>query len=198
MSTETTGITYEKLMKSGLMRYPNHSPIVHAIFNPFVTAVIMFVAIMAYVVLADGDWEFAVIVACLAAFFMSMKIAMVGMFLSGHGVGIIKKGKFSVLGLPTVATVILSIPFLLLVFLTYLSFTAPDAEMFGRLRIFCVSFLFGFIVSLLSWRFHTYYETWYGDEYAARMEFKGKGYSDDVIEEKLQVLRNIGILDWKA
>jgi hypothetical protein len=57
-----------------------------------------------------------------------------------------------------------------------------------------VSLLFSFIMSLLSWRFHSYYANWYGSEYVARMEFKSKGNSDEVIETKIKKLKKIGII----
>lgn len=193
LTNKETGITYEKLMNSHFLRFPSHSKIVHTIFNPFMVGAIIFVAVMIYLVIADGDWMFAVMVAGICSMFMSMKIALATMQTSGHGVGIIKKGKLSVLGLPSAATGILGIILFLILAIIYVSFAAPE-EHFERVQMFGISMLFGFVMSLLSWRFHTYYETWYGSEYDARQEFIQKGYTEEVIKEKIALLKKKGIL----
>jgi len=195
-SNTATGMTYSELMKSNFFRFPGHNPIVHRIFNPFVTALIMFVAITAYVKIADGEWTFAIIVAFIASCFMSMKIALATMMIpSGHGVGMVKKGRLSVLGLPTPAVVMFGIILTIILAMNALAFSPGATLDMGRMKMFSVSMLFGFILSICSWRFHTYYETWYGSEYAARMEFKAKGYGDEIIEEKIAALRERGILE---
>lgn len=193
-NNEKSSTTYEKLMNSHFMKHPTHSRIVHAIFNPFIVAAIILVAVTLYIKIADGDWTFALMVGFIASMFLSMKMAMVGQMMNGHGVGIVKKGKLSVLGLPSAAVVMYTIILGLLGTITVISFTANSDVDFGRAQMFGVSMLFGFVMSILSWRLHTYYTTWYGSEYDARMEFKNKGYSDEVIDGKVKKLKEMGIL----
>ena len=186
-------MTYEKLMNSHFLKYPTHSKIVHAIFNPFVVAAIILVATTTYVKIVDGDWMFAIMDGMICSMFLSMKMGLVAMQMSGHGVGMIKKGKLSVLGLPSAAVVMFAIILALLLTITAIGYTAPGGG-FERVQMLGVSMLFGFIMSVLSWRLHSYYTTWYGSEYTARMEFKGKGYSDALIEEKVDKLKKMGII----
>jgi hypothetical protein len=190
------GITYEQLMESNFLKHPTHSKIVHTIFNPFIIAVIILMATTTYVKIADGDWTFALMVGFIASMFMSMKIAMATMIVpAGHGVGMVKKGKLSVLGLPTPAVVMLGIIFLTILGMNYVAFSynGPLGG-FERMKIFGVAMLFGFIMSICSWRFHVYYNMWYGSEYDARLEFKNKGYDDKEIESKVKQLKKQGIL----
>ncbi len=191
---EKSSMTYEKLMNSHFLKYPTHSAIVHAIFNPFIVAAIILVAVTTYIKIVDGDWTFALMVGFIASMFLSMKMAMVGQMMNGHGVGLRKKGKLSVLGLPSAAVVMYTIILGLLVTITAISFFSKSDVDFGRAQMFGVSMLFGFVMSILSWRLHTYYTTWYGSEYEARMEFKNKGYSDEVIAAKVKKLKEMGIL----
>lgn len=187
-------MTYEKLMDSNFIKFPNHSNVVHNLFNPFVVALISFIATGLYTLLMDGDWGFTIIVAMVCAAYMQMKIAFVTMNIHGHGVGIIKKGKFSLLGLPTVVTIMLLIIFTIILLLNIIAYGADTNLDFGRVQIFASSMMFGFIMSMLSWRFHSYYETWYGSEYDARMELTQKGYSGEEIEQQIAALKKKGIL----
>ncbi len=50
------------------------------------------------------------------------------------------------------------------------------------------------VLVLLTWKFHMYYETWYGSDYDARMEFKNRGYNDEQITYAIEQLYKIGIL----
>lgn len=190
---EKSSLTYEELMNSHFLKYPTHSRIVHVIFNPFIVAAIILVATTTYVKIVDGDWGYALMVGMICSMFLSMKMAMVAMQMNGHGVGMIKKGKLSVLGLPSAAVVMYAIILALLTTITVLSYTAPGGG-FERVQQLGVCMLFGFVMSVLSWRLHSYYTTWYGSEYDARMEFKNKGYSDEVVAEKLQKLKKMGVL----
>ena len=192
-NTELSSMTYEKLMNSHFLQHPTHSRILHTIFNPFIVAAIILIATTTYVKIADGDWTFAIMVGMICSLFLSMKMGMVSMQMHGHGVGIIKKGKLSVLGLPNAAVVVWGILLALLTAMTVMAYTAPEGG-FERMQILCVSLLFGFVMSVLSLRLHSYYATWYGSEYDARLEFKNKGYSDEVIADKLKKLKEMGIL----
>jgi len=184
---------YEGLLDSFLIRCPKYNRFAYLIFNPFIVAAIIMIAITVYIKISDGDWSYAVIVGAMASMFMSMKIALVGMQMTGHGVGLIKKGRLSVLGFPNVVVVMLGMILFLLLAITIIGYTAPERN-FERIQLFGTSMLFGFIMSLLSWRLHTYYNTWYASEYLARMEFMSKGYSDEEIEERVKKLKEKGIL----
>ena len=193
INNEKSSMTYEELMNSHFLKYPTHSKIVHAIFNPFVVASIILVATTAYVKIVDGDWVFALMVGGICSMFLSMKMAMVAMQMSGHGVGLIKKGRLSVLGLPTPAVVMFAIIFGLLLTITIIGYTAPNGG-FERVQMLGTSMLFGFIMSVLSWRFHSYYTMWYGSKYDAMMEFKNKGYDEETIKLKVEKLKKMGII----
>ncbi len=193
-NNEKSSMTYEKLMNSHFLKYPTSNPVVYAIFNPFMTALISFVAITAYVKIVDGDWMMALITALVASAFMQMKMSLMFMNVDGHGVGISKRGKLSVMGLPNAAVVMLGILLLIILAINFIAFTADTTLDFARVKMFGVSMLFGYILSICSWRFHTFYDTWYGSEYNARMEFKGKGNTDEQITEKIAKLKEMGIL----
>ncbi len=190
------GITYEQLMESNFLKHPTHNEVVHAIFNPIIIAIIILVTTTTYVKITDGDWIFSLMVGFITSILMSIKLAMATMIIpAGHGVGIVKKGKLSVLGLPNSAVIMFSIILLLILALNYITITYNYSfETFTRIRMFSLSMLFGFILSICSWRFHTYYNTWYGSEYDARLEFKNKGYDDELIENKITKLKKQGIL----
>lgn len=187
-------ITYDELMNSPFMRFPSHSKIVHDIFNPLTVSLIVMITVGTTIMIIDGDGVFAIMLALICGAYAPIKILMVGNQMTGHGVGVVRNGKFSFLGLSTVATIILSILFIVIVSLNYIAFTAPNTQDFQRVQMFSVSMLFSFIMSLLSWRFHTYYETWYGSRYDAILEFKKKGYSDEEIEVKIKKLKKQGIV----
>lgn len=196
LSNKNRQITYEELMDSHFMKYPSHSRIVHVIFNPFIVVAIILVATTGYVKIVDGDWTFALMVGVICSMFLSMKMAMVSMQMSGHGVGMIKKGRLSVLGLPSAAVVMLVIILSLILGIIIVAYTAPEdgLEGFKRVKLMGISMLFGFIMSVCSWRFHSYYTIWYGSEYSARIEFKNKGNSDEEIELKVKKLKKKGII----
>ena len=177
INNEKSSMTYEELMNSHFLKYPTHSKIVHAIFNPFVVASIILVATTAYVKIVDGDWVFALMVGGICSMFLSM----------------IKKGRLSVLGLPTPAVVMFAIIFGLLLTITIIGYTAPNGG-FERVQMLGTSMLFGFIMSVLSWRFHSYYTMWYGSKYDAMMEFKNKGYDEETIKLKVEKLKKMGII----
>ena len=191
---EKSSLTYEELMNSHFMRHPTHSKLVHSIFNPFLIAGIILVSTITYAKVIDGDWILAIMIGMICSLFLSMKMGLVGMMMSGHGVGLVKKGKLSVLGLPSAAVVLYSIVLGLILMIVIISYTSASGSDFKRVQIFGTSMLFGFCMSILSWRFHTYFNTWYGSEYDARMEFKNKGFSENKIEESLKKLKEIGIL----
>lgn len=188
-------ITYEMLMNH-YVKFPNHSLLVHKLFNPYLVMLIVLCVTGITTYVLDGDFMFALIVSFLTACFLGIKMISSFNILHGHGIGIVKTGRFRVIGLPEKAFYVLLVPFVLIVILNILAFTQtsefPSDDM--RLKLFAGSFLFGFIMSLLSWRFHTYYETWYGSEYDARIEFKSKGYSEDLIENSIQELYKKGVL----
>lgn len=187
-------ITYEELMNSHFMKFPTHSKVVHTIFSPWVVCLIIIVVVGTTTYLIDGGIDMAIMTALVAGAYVPMKIAIATMDMDGHGVGLIKKGKISLLGLPTVASVMYFILFAIVTAIIFVAFTDSSGVHFGRVQIFGIAMMCSLIMSLLSWRFHTYYETWYGSEYAARMQFKSKGYSDKVIEDKIRLLKKRNIL----
>ncbi|HWC58034.1 MAG TPA: hypothetical protein VG621_03770 [Candidatus Paceibacterota bacterium] len=196
LSNKKRQITYEELMNSHFMKYPSHSRTVHILFNPFIVAAIILFVTAGYAKIMDGDWTFTIMVGLLTSMFLCMKMAMVTTQMNGHGVGMIRKGRLSVLGLPSSAVVMFAIILFLILAIITVAYTAPQDGLggFKRVQILGLSMLFGFIMSVLSWRFHSYYETWYGSEYSARMEFREKGYSNDEIEAKIKKLRKLGII----
>ncbi|MDB5188470.1 MAG: hypothetical protein JWM92_68 [Candidatus Nomurabacteria bacterium] len=194
-----SSMTYDQLMDSHFLKFPGHSKVVHTIFNPWVIMVIIVIAVAMYSLHMGHSISFAIGSAVLCGLYMQGKLLMIGMQMTGHGVGIIKKGKFSFLGLPTVATVCLLVLFTIILFLNYTAFiTAPSNDPdFNRVRVLAVSLLFSFAMAMLSWRFHTYYETWYGSEYDARYEFKyRRGYSEEEVERRIKILRSKGYIQY--
>jgi hypothetical protein len=61
-------------------------------------------------------------------------------------------------------------------------------------QLLSVSMFTALFLSLLTWRFRLFYETWYGDEYKARLEFKNKGCGKIQIEKNIKELKRLGIL----
>jgi hypothetical protein len=183
-------ITYEELMDSHFMKHPSHSRIVHVIFSPPIVAAIILVVTTGYVKIADGDWAFALTVGALCSMYLFIKILMITPQMTGHGVGLVKKGKFSVLGLTSIAVAMFTVILFLISAITVLGYIGG----FERAHQLGESMLFGFVMAMLSWRFHSYYETWYGSEYDARVQFKNKGNSDEVIEGKIKKLKKRGII----
>ncbi len=190
------GMTYEQLMSSHLMKFPSHSKVVHTIFHPFLIALVIAISTIGYTWIKDGDPGFALIVGVISAY-VSFKMYYASSQLTGHGVGIIKKGKFSVLGLPSILVLLYSIALLLLLGMLIISHTAEDGHFpsfYARAQVFTLCALFSFVISLLSWRFHIYHETWYGSEHDARLEFQKRGLSKSDIEAKVALLKRNGII----
>lgn len=187
-------MTYEKLMNSNFIKFPNHSNVVHKLFNPFVVALINFIATGMYAFLFDGDLGFAFINAFICGAYMTLKISFVSMNMTGHGVGIIKKGKLSLLGFPTGISIFLLTLFTIILMMNIVAFTGETDMDFERVQILSASLMFSFVMIMLSWRFHSYYETWYGSEYDAKCELVKKGYGEHEIEQKIAELKRKGIL----
>ncbi len=57
------------------------------------------------------------------------------------------------------------------------------------------SMAIGFVMSFVVWHYHTYYETFKGSEYDARVQLTGKGYSDEEVNIKVIQLRQTGFIN---
>lgn len=189
-------ITYEELMSSHFMRFPAHSRIVHIIFNPLLCGCILMVLTVLCAKIVGTDWSISIISGVFAAYAL-IRQYQAQMNLKGHGVGLIKKGKFSVLGLPqgmSIASIFFGLVIITMFTGSFLGDFNSDKTSLN-FKTLSSALLASHILSLLSWRLHTYYETWYGDEYKARIEFKNRGLSDHKIEEYIVLLRRKGILE---
>ncbi len=189
-------MTYEECMNF-FIKYPNHSKTLHRVFSPIVVTLTIFIGVFTLNKFFEGTTSFALLTACISTGFVFSKILLVQNMLNGHGVGIKKKGRFQVLGLTEKVFWKLLVPFILILIMNILAFMNDDLEFpkdAMRFRLFVVSILFVYIMSMLCWRFHIYYETWYGDEYKARVEFKNRGDSDEEIERKIEILYKQGTL----
>src|SRR6185436_896068 len=190
-------ITYEELMNSHFMRFPSHSRILHIIFNPICLCVVLFPLITFISWAAGVPLYAAIMIASIAGGIVPLKQFRTQAKLRGHGVGLIKKDGFTFLGMPkTMSLGAIIMGFVLLVMVLAVFFgPSDDPHVTLNFKALSLSLFVSHIISLLSWRFHTYSETWYGDEYKARMEFKKRGMKDSEIEEYIQRLRKMGILE---
>jgi hypothetical protein len=108
--------------------------------------------------------------------------------MTGHGVGIVKKQKLSVWGLNNVAVIMYSIIGVLIIALLMLPTDNKNVDAFA------VSMLASYIMGLLYWRLHQYYDTWYGNEHDARLEFKQRGLTQDQISERIFDLKKKNVI----
>ncbi len=187
-------MTYEQLLNAHFLKHPGHSKIVHFIFQPLVVLPTALIAVFVYSLVKTGDSELSFLIAIFAAMYPIVKFFLVGAQMTGHGVGLIKKGPLPLLGLTTVATICELLILGVIIFLVVVAYQAPESLGFEKVKVFSVSLLFSFIMSMLYWRFHAYYETWYGSEYDARIEFQKKGYAAEIVEERIEELKRKGIL----
>lgn len=192
-------ITYEELMNSHFMRYPSSPKWLYNMFNPVVVMITLAAAVIIAGKILNIDHALVAMITFITSWITYRRHTTYRLFV-GHGIGHIKKGKFSFLKLPTTGMSISSIVMLLLtISMIIATFTKgfrtglqPDTV--RSYQLLSVSMFTAFAVSLLTWRFRLFYETWYGDEYKARLEFKNKGYGKIQIEKNIKELKRLGIL----
>lgn len=193
-------ITYEELMNSHFMKFPGHSKVLHYIFDPIAISIYLFILISLVGYLYGVGLGLSIFIAAVSVISVILKQSSSYHTMTGHGVGLKKKGKFSILGLSTA----LSIGFLIISSLSLVMVLGSFSESFNKgmmdyqtvlnFRALSLSFFICTVFSLLSWRFHIYYETWYGSQYDAMIECKNKGMSVEQTEQFIENLRKAGIL----
>ena len=194
-------MNYEQLTNTHFIKYPSHPKWLHEIFRPFWVSMFLAAAFCTHSSFfeLEEDWLFLWL-SFFCAIMPILKIAFAQNFLLGHGVGLIKKSRFSLLGLPNWMTIIQIVLILGTGWAALkLNYGEIKEENFNLKAILILKLLFSylfisFLASLLSWRFHTYYETWYGSECDAKSEFENKGFSKEEIEKKINLLKKKGII----
>ena len=185
-----------------VLKFPDHSPLVHKLFNPYYIA--LFLAVVSIVVLYWAKYDtFGIGFMTLFTLVVYVKQVAVQYLFTGHGVRIRKDPKKTIIfGLPIRNFIFLLIPVILsLVILALSIYSIINVEqglyLFGSLAktiAFPTLLVISCVLVLLTWKFHMYYETWYGSDYDARMEFKKRGYNDEEITYAIEQLYKIGIL----
>lgn len=194
-------MNYEQLMNSHLVNHPSNPKWLHELFRPLWVALFLIVAFIGTSIFLEVDKGLGIFASLIFGGYVLVKLSFFQM-ISGHGVGRVKKGAFSFLGLPMMVSVIMLLLLLMSVVMIASTFTVEFREAFFpetilNLRVVSWYFFISIIASLLCWRFHIYYETWYGDEYEARREFEEKGIDNEEIERRISLMRKKGILPWK-
>ncbi|MBP7832089.1 MAG: hypothetical protein KA028_03685 [Candidatus Pacebacteria bacterium] len=190
-----TGITYEELMNSRFIEFPAHNAFLFNLLQPIVLCSIIIVGSIIAAIAYNVNATLAALVIVLA---VMIQIRMQGMYyrMSGHGVGLRPKPKFSIMRLSTrlsitIIVVVFFTSFLLLLTLLGNWDSAQEAVQY---HYFGSVFFSSGILSMLSWKYHFYYATWYGDEYKARTEFINSGMNTIQIQDNIDQLKRIGIL----
>jgi uncharacterized membrane protein len=192
---KATGITYDELMNSRFLEFPSHSEFMYKLCRLPVLCALLILGSVTTGILIEVP-TIIVVMTTLFSLLVIAKSQISFFYMSGHGVGLIPKSKFSILGLPkmlTISYIIFIVLTFLMVVLSYFGeWNFPGTQTnFEYLSTFL---LIAVILSLLSWRFNIYYLTWYGDEYQARVYFKNKGFSQQKIEEYIDRLKEKGVL----
>ena len=190
-------LTFDQLMDSQFMKHPSHSQVVHRIFNPWVTAVVIFVVSMIYVGQLDSRGNIIFIFSMLPTGFSMALYFMIISTMIGHGVQLHKlTSRWSLLGIPGALILIFPVYFVIVLSAIIYGYTSFDEQaVFGK--ILGLPLLFGFVMMLLSWRFHGYYVTWYAGQKGLRFYMEREGYSEEEIIERIRVLTNRGMLEYR-
>ena len=187
-NTKKYGITYDELMKSPILDFPEINYFLYKLFS--LTFVILFSLFFAFAFSfykTKGDLFLAFFIGLLSLTPI-LKMYAANCNMTGHGVGIIKKQKLSVFGLSSIAVIMYSIIGILIITLLV---SPTDNE---NVDAFAVSMFVSYIMGLLYWRLHQYYDTWYGSEYDARIEFQQRGLTQDQISERIFDLKKKGVI----
>ncbi len=137
----------------------------------------------------DTDWVITAM-SIAAGFFLFGKVAWAYSFLQGYGVGLKKGAVITV-------TVIMVIIGALIGSITYSGYQIiKDMPSAGANTMqLSLTMASAYIVVILYWIFYARKAYFYGSEYEARCELKyQKGYPDDIVEEKISELRELGII----
>ena len=140
-----------------------------------------------------GEWGFAFITATISAFYIVLKVTTIGDMV-GHGVGVIRREKVTILGIPGTIFAVYGVLSFLMLLVAIISFFFEENAVLTKATFLSITMMFGLIMSMLTWRLHTYYKVWYGNEDDARLEFKNRYDKDEVVEFKVNKLKELGIL----
>ncbi len=185
-----TGMTYDSLMNH-FVNYPNHPEWLHKLFSPLT---VMFISaslfiFLSYVVFDAGLW-ISIVFAIVMLYVYSRTIsAMYNM--SGHGVGLNPKRTSKVRKILIVGLIILSILISIVLIGGFYGY-----DKYGNILLVLLpgALALSLIGSILIWKYHMYFVTWYGSEYDARIEYKSLGVSEQDIDIAIKNLREKGIL----
>ncbi|HRH31377.1 MAG TPA: hypothetical protein PK950_01800 [Candidatus Paceibacterota bacterium] len=194
-NNKPTGITYDELMNSRFLEFPGHNEALYKIFSTIGAVLIIAAASIASGIMLQRDAGI-ITLTTLFSLMLLMKMQYSFTHISGHGVGIVRKSKFSILGAPKKLSISFVILFVLTLFMVSLSFAGDfsfdDTQLNFQYLSSCL--FFAVIILMLNWRLYAYYTTWHGDEYAARVYFTKKGFSSSTIQECIDTLKLKGIL----
>lgn len=100
------------------------------------------------------------------------------------------------LGIPGALVLVFPVYFVLILSMTIHGYASSGDEALYS-KALGTPLLFGFLMMLLCWRFHGYYETWYADQESLRFYLESEGYAEEEINERIRVLRNKGMLEYR-
>ena len=185
--------SYEELLNSKQVKFPGYNKTLYTLCSPSVAFAVILVIVTAIAKIVYGEWGFAFASAVFSSMFIVLEVATLGE-MSGHGVGVIKKERTTILGLPATIFMAYSSIICLIVLLMLVSFFTEMSMVISKATFLVIALLFSYMMSIATWRLHTYYKVWYGSEDDARLEFRSKHYSDEIVVGKIMKLKELGIL----
>ena len=185
--------SYEELLQSKPIKYPTYNKTLYNLFSPHMTFTMILVIVTSVAKLMYGEWGFAFITATISAFYIVLEVTTIGDMV-GHGVGVIRREKVTIVGIPGTIFAVYSVLSLLMLLVVIISLFFEEKVVLTKATFLSIAMMFGLIMSMLTWRLHTYYKVWYGNEDDARLEFKDRYDNDEVIKVKVNKLKELGIL----
>ncbi len=146
----------------------------------------------------DLETDLTIINACIALFAIA-KINMAFYFTQGHGVGL-KHSSKNFLRMPVILIVffVIALGLSTALFATaLLSNNELSTTTMNNIAAIGLTMLLTIVLAMLRWYLSAYREMYLGSEYEARLEFKGKNYTIEQADLKIQQLRDHGVLPIK-
>lgn len=139
------------------------------------------------------------LIVTLASTFIYVKMNTV-FLLNQHGHGVLYPDKFKIMGFTIGKIIYFSIVTALIGTLMYIAFMGfEDVDISWTQTVYNIRFgvltiAFTYAISFILWRMYWYEKLFYGSEYDARIEFQRNGDQNDVIEQKINKLKEQKIL----
>lgn len=187
---QEAGMTYDSLM-GHFVNYPNHPEWLYKLFNPYVvmlTSASLFIC-LGYIVFSVPLGTLLIFALIMMYVFHRAISAMQNMY--GHGIGLNPKRTSKVRKILVRSVIFLSVMISILLIAGFCGYN-EDGNIL--LILLPTALTLGLIGSILIWKYHMYFVTWYGNEYDARVEFKKHGMSDQQINARIKQLRENGVL----